>query len=144
MPANIYLKNKKTKTVSGPGCAVTLADIDNYMRKDLGEPEDSQNWLGRWDENIQFHVAMNADPRDLVDGCLQIPLKYTEARNRRWQILNYLARNYLFGNNHGSVSRYRTKREEFIDILPLIDARRTEWALQSMVKTEDLPAGATS
>lgn len=141
MPVEIYLKNKKTKTVCGPNLSVTLAHVDTWMRKDLGKPESESEWLGSWDQNLMFSVAMNVLPADIVENIVSIPNRAADARDIRWEVLDYLATHYLFGNNHGAATNYKSGKERWLDLKPFLDARREEY-LEKSRSVETSGAGA--
>ena len=107
MSANVYLTDKVTNEVYGPGCKKTMADLDTLLREKLGaEPNEKEFYLG-WVDNIGMSIAFNLPMEKIDEFYLS-----EEREPKHRELYEYLNANYEFSNNWGDSTNHPNKSQK--------------------------------
>ena len=89
----------------GPGCKLTLADLDNLLCDELGYEPSDEHWLFGWarENSIAGSIAFNCSPEELNS---RIQESDHDGIKALW---SYLKTHFIMENNWASDSRWQSK-----------------------------------
>lgn len=113
MPAEVYIKDKRTGIVYGPGLENDMGALDDLLRSDLGFEPDESSWLAGWMNWFGQPIALNVPPARLNGD---VAARIAENRacpdtqslgDAQYQVFMHLKAHFTWTNNWGrKISHY--------------------------------------